>query len=142
LVSKRKISRFIRKLWGTTSLKRFEARLAMPYGRRAEKRALKYVLPKLGFKNIINFTSWSSQFYIDFVAFYRGKRVLVDATIKLTAWVPGKMKLANALGMDLYILHISPNGKLFWLKKMPKNEVTSKIPMAFIRKYSKNKVKS
>lgn len=137
LRSKRKIARFIRKLWGTTPLKRFQAKYAIPFGRKAEKRAMIKILPKLGFKNIINFTNWSSQFYIDFVAFYKGKRVLIDATIKLTAWIPGKIKLANALGMDLFIIHVSPSGKLFWLKKIPKNEVTSKVPMAFIRKYSK-----
>jgi hypothetical protein len=136
LFFKRRLKHFARNVWGTTPLERFGVGKSMQYGRKAEKFALETILPGLGFTEIVDFTNYSSQFYIDFVATYNGERVLVDATIKLSAYAIKKVKIADALRMPLYIVHVSPNNSLFYLKKLPKGQVTSKVPMSFIREHA------
>lgn len=94
------------------------------------------ILPALGFSQISDMSECSNQFYVDFVATKDGKRVLIDATVKLKAYVPKKAQLALALEMDLYILHVSPkNEKMFVLNKMPVNRVVSRVPAQRIREW-------
>lgn len=107
---------------------------ARPYGKAAEKRAVDHVLPGLGFTDIVNFSNMSNQFFVDFVATYQGKRVLVDATIKMKAYIPEKVKLADALRMPLYILHLSAiYDDVFWLHKAPVGAKCLTVPAKYIR---------
>ncbi len=133
----RELLKKLREVWGTIPAGRFEVQKARQYGKRFEAIAEKAYLPQLGFTDVVNLSSMSNQFFVDFVATCRNKRVLVDITIKLNAYVPEKIKLADALHMQLYILHVSPKTReLFYLRKMPKGQRTSKVPAKFLRSMS------
>lgn len=123
---------FQRQVWGSTDLKRFEASKSKAIGRKAELLAKNNFLPARGFSDITDLSACSNQFYVDFVATYQGRRVLVDATVKLKASVAKKKWLADALQMSLYIIHVSPNGKLYHLNEIVKG-TTSRIPAEVIR---------
>jgi len=132
---KRDRHHFFRQIWGTTPLRRAHPKNARAVGRRAEIQARNLILPALGFTEIDDLSAMSNQFFIDFVATFRGKRVLVDATIKMTAHVPEKTALAKALQMPLFILHVSPkNPALYFLQRAAWDRRTMKVPSAFIRK--------
>lgn len=131
--SKRDWLRIQREVWGTTEAGRFEVGLAKHHGRRAEVLAKDRILPFLGFSEIDDLSGYSNQFFVDFIATYRASRVLVDATIKLKAYVPEKLRIAAALRMPLYILHISiKSDDIYWLSEARERPV-SRVPAAFIR---------
>ena len=99
--------KFQRDVWGTIPLGQFEVCHARGYGRKAEFLARDVYLPAEGFTEISDMSGLSNQFYIDFIATYNGQRVLVDATVKLKAYIPEKILLARALRMPLYMIHVS-----------------------------------
>lgn len=93
-------------------------------------------LPKEGFSDIFDLSAMSNQFFIDFVATYRRRRVLVDATVKLKAYIPEKVRLARALRMPLFIMHIAPGRRgLYYLNEVPEDLVVSRVPAIFIRRH-------
>lgn len=133
---KRRWDHFQREVWGTTSLKRMDVGKCMSFGRKGEVLARDKHLPAEGFTDIVDFAGLTNQFFIDFIATYNGERVLVDATIKINAYIPKKIKLARALGMRLFIIHVSIiDTSLYFLREVPKlsNSVV-KVPAGFIRK--------
>lgn len=137
LAVKRKWLIFQREVWGTIPFERFKPSGARGYAKKYEKMAEKLYLPKEGFTNIVNFTEMSNQFFVDYVASKLGRRVLVDATVKLKAYVPKKMRMAEALGMDLYVIHVSPLKEgLYHLNKMKPGTSVSRVPAKVIRKLS------
>jgi hypothetical protein len=90
------------------------------------------ILPSLGFSEIDDLSGYSNQFFIDFIATLDGERVLVDATIKLDAYVPEKAHLAKSLRMKLFILHVSiKSDGLFYLDALG-DKVVSKVPASYI----------
>lgn len=126
--------RIQREVWGTSEIGRREVGKSREVGRRAEVLARDTILPSLGFTEITDMSGLSNQFYVDFVATLDGRRVLVDATIKLKGHIPEKVTLATALRMPLYILHVSPSTDgLFWLNGPITNAAVSRVPAAFIR---------
>lgn len=126
--------RFQREVWGTTPFERHNPAGARDYGRKFELLALTAYLPREGFTDIDNLSEFSNQFFVDFVASYSGQRVLVDATVKLKAYVPEKMGLAKALRMRLFIIHIAPGRVgLYHINEVPHGRVVSRVPAAIIR---------
>ncbi len=135
---KRKWSLFQRQVWGTTELGRFDVSKAKLVGRDAEILARDVILPGLGFSEIDDFSGHSNQFFVDFVATFQGERVLVDATIKLKAYVPDKSFIASALRMKLFILHVSPvRSDLYFLHELVPGRSVIRVPAAFIREKHK-----
>ena len=135
LECKRRWLHFQRQVWGTSELKRFDVARSKPIGRVAEVLARDQFLPANGFTNIDDFSGYSNGFFCDFVATKDGKRVLVDATVKLKAYIPHKVKMAKSLGMVLFIIHVSPLGKLYHINKMEPDRTVCRVPAAFIRKH-------
>lgn len=135
LATKSKWLSFQREVWGSTELARHDVGRAKAIGRKAEVLARDELLPREGFTEIVDLSNLSNQFFIDFVATFRGARVLVDATIKLKAYVPDKARLAEALRMPLFIIHVAPKGGLYFLHPKPLSQGASvcRIPAAFIR---------
>jgi hypothetical protein len=127
-----KLLPFIRSVWGTTEMAKHDVGKARKIGRIAELKCKQY-LAQEGFEMIADLSEKSNQFYIDFICIYQGQRVLVDATIKIKAHVPEKVFLANALGLDLYIIHVSPSTEnLYYIQKMKPGVSGCRLPMAFI----------
>lgn len=129
--------KFQRDIWGSTELKRFDVGKSREIGRKAEVLARDEYLPQEGFKDITDMSGMSNQFFIDFIATLDGKRVLVDATIKLKAFIPKKIALAKALRMPLYIIHVSLATKgLYHIEKVRDDVVsTHRVPAEFFRKF-------
>lgn len=126
--------KFRREVWGTIPLGRFDVAKSKSYGREAEILAVNTHLPAEGFSEIDDFSGCSNQFFIDFVATYEGQRVLVDATVKLHAWIPNKVRLAKSLGMRLFIIHVSlAREGLYFIQEVPWDRTTVRVPMRFIR---------
>lgn len=126
---------FRREVWGTAAFERRapQGKYARQVGRQAEIVARDRILPAIGFSEIEDLSGMSNQFFIDFVATYGGLRVLVDATIKLKAYVPEKSRLALALRMPLYILHVSPKSEdLYYLNSLAPGRVVCRVPATFI----------
>jgi len=114
-------------------LNRFDVGKSQAYGRAGEKKALE-ILPTLGFSDIEDMCGYSNQFFVDFIATYQGERVLVDATIRLRHHIIEKVKLAKALRMKLFIIHVSPKTDgLFYLSQVPLNQSSVRVPAAFLR---------
>lgn len=128
--------RFQREVWGTTPFGRRQPSGTREYGRKFEVLARDEYLPKEGFSDISDLSAMSNQFFIDFVATYRRRRVLVDATVKLKAYIPEKVRLARALRMPLFIMHVAPGrAGLYYLNEVPEGLVVSRVPARFIRRY-------
>ena len=127
---------FQRQVWGTTELNRMDVGKSKIVGRKGEILARDRHLPAEGFTDIIDFSSLNNQFFIDFVATYNGERVLVDATVKLKAYIPKKIRLANALSMRLFIIHVSvTDTSLYFLHEVPPlTRSVVRVPASFIRK--------
>lgn len=125
---------FKRKLWGGSGHghNQIAGKWAGKFGRRFERIAEQRIFPREGFTEIVNLTACSNQFFVDFVVTRKMQRVLVDVTTKFKAYVPSKVRLARALRMPLYILHVSPKDPaVYFLSKMTKNKTVSRVPMAF-----------
>lgn len=134
--TKRKWLIFQREVWGTTEIERFEVGKSKAVGRIAEINALSSILPNLGFSEIDDFSNYSNQFFVDFIATYNGERVLVDSTIKLKAYIPEKAYLARSLRMRLFILHVSlKNPNLYWLNEVPDGRVVVRVPAQYLREH-------
>jgi len=106
------------------------------FGRQGEILARDRHLPTEDFTEIVDFAGHSNQFFIDFIATYQSERVLVDATIKLKAYIPAKIYLAKALQMRLFVIHVSlADASLYYLHEVPLlSNTTVRVPAAFIRK--------
>lgn len=103
-------------------------------GREAEIKALTEFLPREGFTEIVDLSGLSNQFFIDFVATFEGRRVLVDATVKLKAYFPHKARMAAALRMPLYFIHVAPNDSgLYFIGRVPEGQVVQRVPARFFR---------
>lgn len=140
LAIKKRWLEFQRKIWGTTEVGRFDAANAKPFGRKGEIVARDEHLPANGFTDIVDFAGHSNQFFVDFVATYQGERVLVDATIKLKAYIPTKSRLAAALGMRLFIIHVAiADSRIYFLHEVPHTCKATRVPAAFIRKLAVDK---
>jgi len=123
----------VKELWGRTDVGYQNIKEAVKWGRKGEQYALS-VMPSLGFSNISDYANRNNQFFIDFIATYNGKRVLVDATIKHSAYIPEKIKLARDLDIPLYILFVSPNFDKHYLRLVEdKHHSVIKIPMSAMR---------
>lgn len=128
--------RFQRRIWGTAPAGRRQPQHMKAWARRSEALARDRILPGLGFAEVVDMSGLSNQFFVDFIATYRGFRVLVDVTVKLKAYVPEKAALARALWMDLFVLHVSPRDPaLFFLNLMPGGRVVSRVPAVLIRQW-------
>jgi hypothetical protein len=104
------------------------------YGRQAELLAIQFYLPREGFTEIDDFSNSSNQFYVDFIATYKDRRVLVDATVKLKAWVPEKSALALSLRMPLYVIHVSLiHENLYFINEVHAGLKISRVSAKFIR---------
>lgn len=136
LECKRRWLHFQRQVWGTSELKRFDVAKSKVVGRVAEVLARDQFLPASGFSDIDDWSGHSNQFFCDFVATKDGKRVLVDATVRLKAHIPEKVKLARSLGMALFIIHVAPTGKLFYINEVQPGRKVTRVPAAFIRKHA------
>ncbi len=129
--------RFQREVWGTVPIERHRPAGAREYARQFEEKARLTYLPQLGFTEIVDLSAMSNQFFVDFVATFKGRRVLVDATVKLKAYVPEKVGLANALRMRLFIIHVAPGREgLFHLNEVRGGRVVSRVPAALIREHA------
>lgn len=138
LATKAKWLSFQRDVWGTTEIGRSDPSKARGVGRTAEIIARDLILPKEGFSDIYDLSGMSNQFFIDFVASYKGERVLVDATIKLKAYFPEKAALAAALRMRLFIIHISPKSKdVYFLHEVVPGRKVTRVPASYIRQLQK-----
>ncbi len=126
--------RLQREVWGTTEHGPGRVRGARQTGRAAEILARDMYLPAEGFTEIDDFKALSNQFFVDFIATYGGRRVLVDATIKLKAYLPHKARLAASLRMPLYIIHVAPARiGLYYLHQIAPGRIVCRVPAAFIR---------
>jgi hypothetical protein len=140
LAVKKKWLQFQREIWGTTEIGRFNVAKAKPFGRIGEIIARDKHLPANGFTDIADFSGHSNQFFIDFIATYQRHRVLVDATIKLKAYIPEKTRLAAALGMRLFIIHVAIiNPSIYFLHEVPVTCRQTRVPAAFIRELAAKK---
>ncbi len=138
LENKARWLRFQRSVWGTTGAERRRPDQRGPWGRKAEIAAKDSILPALGFSGIVDTSDASNSFFVDFIATKGRKKVLVDSTVKLKAYVPSKARMAEALGMDLYILHVAPKDHyLFVLNKIQKGRVVSRVPAERIRAWAR-----
>lgn len=125
---------FQREVWGTTEHGFRDVAKARQTARPYEIAARDTFLPREGFTEIVDMSEMSNQFFVDFIATKDGERVLVDATIKLKAYFPAKAKLAEALGMKLFFIHIAPaGGGLYYLHEVPSGRKVVRVPAAFIR---------
>lgn len=133
---KKRYEQLVNESWGKTGLKfQGAGEGARKWGTLAEKYAIS-IMPSLGFMEIEDYCDRTSQFFIDFIATYKGQRVLVDATLKHNAYIPKKIKLARDLRMPLYILFISPNLNHHHLRLVEAyHHSTIKLPMAVVMKY-------
>lgn len=128
--------RFQREVWGTLPIERQKPAGTRAYGRKFEVLARTIYLPQEGFTEITDLSAMSNQFFVDFVATYRGRRVLVDATAKLKTYVPEKVGLAKALHMRLFIIHVAPGREgLYHLNELCGDSVVCRVPATLIRKY-------
>ena len=112
-----------------------DAKRAYAVGKRFEEWAGKTVLPAEGFSEIECLSDIQRGSPVDFVATKNGKRVLVDVTIRQGTGIEHKVKMAKALRMDLYIIHVSPvHQNRYWVDEIKSYErVYSKVPNQIIR---------
>ena len=126
--------RFQREVWGTAPFGQRDPAGARQYARKYEVIARDVLLPERGFSDIDDLTATSNQFFVDFIATHAGRRVLVDATVKLKAYIPDKSRLAMALRMPLFIVHVSPkHPNIYHINEVAEGRVISRVPAAFIR---------
>lgn len=136
---KAEYGRFCRELWGGSGRghRQVGGGWAKPYGRIFEQVARETILPAEGFTEVDDWSEWSNQFLVDFIATWNGERVLVDITAKISAYVPAKKRLARSLRMRLFILHVSPREPTtYWLAE-PEGP-TSKVPASVLHKLHSN----
>lgn len=81
----------------------------------AEKLAVSRILPGLGFSEISHLSNLNSFFPFDIVATFHGEKVLVEVTTGMAKTLSRQRIIANALGMSIIVLFISPDLRLFFL---------------------------
>ena len=92
------------------------------------------LLRKLGATDIIHLSMVVPQSPFDFVCTLRGRRCAIDATTKWQKRVSSKVFLANALGVELYLLMISPRDRDFYHFTAVSTESRSvRVPVSLIR---------
>jgi hypothetical protein len=100
----------------------------------AERAASETILPSLGFTGLIDLTAIIFNAPFDFVAFKNNERVAVEVSSKWQKRVETKAQLAAALGLDLYLVLVSPRDQRFFhCTKLSPTAKTSRVPFSLLR---------
>jgi hypothetical protein len=88
--------------------------------RRLELCAAEKILPREGYTEIVLLSETPDRAPFDLTATYRAKRVAIEVTGYLRRSTPGMKPSAEALGMALHIVHISPvDETLYHINRKP-----------------------
>lgn len=101
------------------------------WGRETEDIAEQIILPALGFTDIMALNKITGNATWDFAATKNGCRVLVDASSCVQKDVRIKNRMAEAIGLDLYVLFVSPRDHRFHhLHRVRKGTGRCDVPLA------------
>lgn len=124
---------FRRLVWGSTGLTQGGVDKIKSFDyRKYELIAKNKLLAEYGFTEILDMNELFFGFNFDFIAKLGNKKVLIDITTKYSTNNKTKKQLADALGIDFYMLFISPEyDGMHHLHKM--TTPTYKIPQQFFK---------
>lgn len=129
---------YVRSLWGSTgSVSGDPGEKIAKIGRLYEAQSVP-LLQSIGFSDIYHVSIEIPAFPFDFIATKDGRRVLLDVTTRVWCRTQPKFKLAGLMGLNLYIVHISPADPETFYVHQPRTGSYS-IPMDFFHRLAERR---